>query len=133
MRRYMPLLLLTMIFCVACTSTKDKNNKRLESEENHPIDSMNSSIEIIADQLQTPWSIQKSGDVFYLAERPGSIVKIAEETVDRQQIILKKELSSAPEAGLLGFVLALIFLPVRLPMRIIRMLRKRNNLIELLR
>lgn len=102
----MPLLLLTMIFCVACTSTKDKNNKRLESEENHPIDSMNSSIEIIADQLQTPWSIQKSGDVFYIVERPGSIVKIAEETVDRQQIILKKELSSAPEAGLLGFVLA---------------------------
>ena len=46
-------------FCVACTSTKDKNNKRLESEENHPIDSMNSSIEIIADRLQTPWSIQK--------------------------------------------------------------------------
>lgn len=106
MGRYIPLILLTMILCVACTSTKDNNDNRLESEENHAIDAMNSSIEIIADQLQTPWSIQKSGDVFYIAERPGSIVKIAEGGVDRQQIILKKELSTAPEAGMLGFVLA---------------------------
>lgn len=56
---------------------------------------MNASIEIIADQLQTPWSIQKSGDDFYIAERPGSIVKIAEGgAFTRQQITLKKELSS---------------------------------------
>ena len=48
----------------------------------------------------------KSGDVFYIAERPGSIVKIAEGALIGKEIILKKELSTAPEAGMLGFVLA---------------------------
>ena len=102
-----PLLLLVMVLCVACAPPKDKNNGGLEKEETRMAPSINSSVEILANQLQTPWSIQKNGTVFYVAERRGSIVKIEEGgAVDRQQVILDKELSTAPEAGLLGFVLA---------------------------
>lgn len=65
-----------------------------------------SNVEIIAEQLRTPWSIEKSDTALYVTERPGNIVKIMEGEVERQQVLLKKELSTAPEAGLLGFVLA---------------------------
>ncbi|WP_155591809.1 PQQ-dependent sugar dehydrogenase [Lysinibacillus cavernae] len=103
MKRVMPCLLLILVLFVACTSSND--NERSENEKTRSKSTRNTAVEIIADQLQTPWSIQKNGTDFYIAERPGNIVKIAEGTVERQQVILKKELSTAPEAGLLGFVL----------------------------
>lgn len=61
---------------------------------------------VLADNLQIPWSIEIFGDTFYLTERPGSIVKIENGNVMRQRVELKKKLSTAAEAGLLGFVLA---------------------------
>ncbi|MEK8199083.1 PQQ-dependent sugar dehydrogenase [Lysinibacillus sp. FSL M8-0134] len=106
MKRLMPFFLLLIVLCVACTSNKDKEHKRPDKEDTRSTLTTNSTAEIVADQLQTPWSIQKSGTAFYIAERPGNIVKIEEGAVDRQQVMLKKELSTAPEAGLLGFVLA---------------------------
>jgi Glucose/sorbosone dehydrogenases len=61
---------------------------------------------VLADNLQIPWSIEIFGDVFYLTERPGSIFKIENDALERQSVELKQELSTAAEAGLLGFVLA---------------------------
>ncbi|WP_420799142.1 PQQ-dependent sugar dehydrogenase [Metasolibacillus meyeri] len=63
-------------------------------------------LEVIVENLNIPWSIEKQGDTFYLTERVGSIVKIEGEKVERQRVVLEKELSTASEAGLLGFVLA---------------------------
>jgi len=65
--------------------------------------------EVIADQLEIPWSIEQSGDTFYITERSGNIAKINNGTVERQAVKLKKELATASEAGLLGFVLAADF------------------------
>lgn len=61
---------------------------------------------VLAYHLEIPWSIEKYGDTFYLTERTGSIVRIGNGTVERQRVELAKRLSSAAEAGLLGFVLA---------------------------
>jgi glucose/arabinose dehydrogenase len=60
---------------------------------------------ILADNLQVPWSIQKLKDVFFISERPGSIVKVENGQSERQRVVLQKPLSSVAEAGLLGFVL----------------------------
>ncbi|REJ09108.1 quinoprotein glucose dehydrogenase [Halobacillus trueperi] len=60
----------------------------------------------MAENLKVPWSIQKSEDTFYLTERSGNIVKIEEGEVERQRVELEEEVSTASEAGLLGFVLA---------------------------
>jgi len=98
-----PILLLAIIMCVACTSTKGKDERKVKQEESSKV---TSNVEIIAEQLQTPWSIEKSDSALYVTERPGNIVRITEDGVERQQVLLKKELSAAPEAGLLGFVLA---------------------------
>ncbi|NNU85305.1 sorbosone dehydrogenase family protein [Geobacillus sp. BMUD] len=62
--------------------------------------------EVIAENLEVPWSIEKEGDTFYLTERPGNIVKIENGEVERQKVELEMEISAASEAGLLGFVLA---------------------------
>jgi glucose/arabinose dehydrogenase len=62
-------------------------------------------IEIVAENLQVPWSIDKVNQVFYLTERTGSIVKVENGKMERQQVRLEKPLAQAAEAGLLGFVL----------------------------
>ncbi|KIL48375.1 quinoprotein glucose dehydrogenase [Jeotgalibacillus campisalis] len=63
-------------------------------------------LEVVAENLETPWSIDKLDDVFYVTEREGSIVKIEEGQTERQRVELEEEVSTASEAGLLGFVLS---------------------------
>ncbi|WP_239740487.1 PQQ-dependent sugar dehydrogenase [Mammaliicoccus sp. P-M59] len=77
-------------------SQSDDNQGRKETK----------GIETVAQGLDTPWSIVKSDDVFYLSERPGKIIKIDGNKKTEQQVDLEKEVSTAAEAGLLGFVLA---------------------------
>ncbi|WP_339174265.1 sorbosone dehydrogenase family protein [Solibacillus sp. FSL R5-0691] len=62
--------------------------------------------ETIAANLEAPWAINKLGDVFYITERTGHIVKVEQGEVTRQEVKLEKMLSTASEAGLLGLVLA---------------------------
>lgn len=61
---------------------------------------------IIATNLEAPWAINKLGDTFYITERTGHIVKVEQGEMTRQAVKLEKTLSTASEAGLLGFVLA---------------------------
>ena len=62
--------------------------------------------EVVAENLKAPWSIDKVGSTFYLTERTGSIVMVENGEMERQSVELEKELATASEAGLLGFVLA---------------------------
>ncbi|WP_042474466.1 PQQ-dependent sugar dehydrogenase [Bacillus ndiopicus] len=62
--------------------------------------------QVIAENLEAPWAIAKLGDTFYITERTGSIAKIESGKMERQRVVLEKELATASEAGLLGFVLA---------------------------
>ena len=68
---------------------------------------------VLADNLRIPWSIEMFGDVIYLTERPGGIVRIGNGVVERQRVELTQKLSTAAEAGLLGFVLAPDFAQTR--------------------
>ncbi|MDO0957726.1 sorbosone dehydrogenase family protein [Mammaliicoccus sciuri] len=77
-------------------SQSDDNQERKETK----------GIETVAQGLDTPWSIARSDDVFYLSKRPGKIIKIDGNKKTEQQLDLDKEVSTAAEAGLLGFVLA---------------------------
>ncbi|KIL49668.1 PQQ-dependent sugar dehydrogenase [Jeotgalibacillus soli] len=61
--------------------------------------------EVVAKNLDIPWSIDFFGDVIFLSERNGSIVMVDGDITTRQDIQFEKELSRAAEAGLLGFVL----------------------------
>ncbi|MBU8914915.1 sorbosone dehydrogenase family protein [Bacillus sp. FJAT-29953] len=62
-------------------------------------------IEVVAENLSVPWSIDKVNGTFYISERTGSIAKIENGKMERQRVVLRKPLAEAAEAGLLGFVL----------------------------
>ncbi|WP_432363154.1 PQQ-dependent sugar dehydrogenase [Sporosarcina sp. UB5] len=60
----------------------------------------------IATNLESPWSIDLDGEQFFISERNGAIVRIDEDgQMVREEVLLTEPLSSAAEAGLLGFVL----------------------------
>ncbi|MFS0690612.1 PQQ-dependent sugar dehydrogenase [Sporosarcina sp. 179-K 8C2 HS] len=60
----------------------------------------------IATNLESPWSIASDGQTFFISERNGAIVRIEKDgRTTREEVFLSKPLSSAAEAGLLGFVL----------------------------
>ncbi|WP_423408547.1 PQQ-dependent sugar dehydrogenase [Heyndrickxia sp. MSNUG] len=108
MKRFL-YVLAAMLMVLAGCSGGDDNSKPVEEKEKQqdqeaivPVD----HLETVAENLQIPWSINKLGETFYLSERPGTIVKVENGTMVRQKVSLKKELSQAAEAGLLGFVLA---------------------------
>ncbi|MFI3378639.1 PQQ-dependent sugar dehydrogenase [Mammaliicoccus sciuri] len=93
--------------------TEDKgkqNQNEMEHEQSQSDDNQESKetkgIETVAQGLDTPWSIARSDDVFYLSERPVKIIKIDGNKKTEQQVDLDKDVSTAAEAGLLGFVLA---------------------------
>jgi glucose/arabinose dehydrogenase len=62
--------------------------------------------EVLADNLRIPWSINKAGEVSFVSEREGAIVRVGDGGQTRQEVQLEKPVSGAAEAGLLGLVLA---------------------------
>ncbi|MFJ7738688.1 PQQ-dependent sugar dehydrogenase [Lysinibacillus sp. NPDC097287] len=101
MKKALVLPLLTILLIVGCSQNQQQKNEILKDTT-----ASNKELVAIADNLEIPWSIEKLGDTFYLSERSGNIVKIENGAIDRQGVELKKELATASEAGLLGFVIA---------------------------
>lgn len=102
------------IFLIAGCSVKEQSSlgeqqnsvsEQQNEETENTIGSMEEP-EAIAENLEVPWSIEKLEDTFYVTERPGSIVKIENGEIERQSVELEKEIATASEAGLLGFLLA---------------------------
>lgn len=60
------------------------------------------------ENLDIPWSMTKKGNMMYISERKGNVVKFdeAEQTMERQNLSLAKKLHLEGEGGFLGFVLS---------------------------
>lgn len=76
-----------------------------EAENTNEAEEVITDLTVLAENLEVPWSIGKANDVFYVTERPGTIVKIENGEVNRQNVELDNEVSNEAEAGLLGFTL----------------------------
>ena len=83
----------------------DQGNQEEQQDEEEEQDQIIVEPEVVAEDLETPWSIQKEGETFFLTERLGTIMRIEQGETVRQDVELEQELSTVPEAGLLGFVL----------------------------
>lgn len=92
------LFLFLMLFLSGCSANQTSLSSNTEGNPNK-------TITVIAENLNVPWSIQKSGETWYVSERPGTIAVIRENEVDRQEVRFEKELADVSEAGLLGFEL----------------------------
>lgn len=108
MKKWIAVVLLAMPLMAGCSENEQRtavNAREIAVDEpNHQ------RYEVLAENLEAPWSIEKRGNTFYLTERAGSIVKVENGKMVRQRVIFEKEISTASEAGLLGFVLAPDFL-----------------------
>lgn len=94
------LSLLVLCFLAACSAEKSKPINQTKEDGAKP------QVTEMASDLKVPWSIQKHGDVFYISERPGSIMKIDGKKRKRQKANLSDPLVTDSEAGLLGFILS---------------------------
>jgi len=105
--------LIGILFLIGCSANEEEpaapNN---ENASNNEEDSQEEAtlpmegLEVIAENLDVPWSMEMAEDTFYITERTGSIVRIENDEAERQEVELEHEVSTASEAGLLGFVLA---------------------------
>lgn len=101
MKKASSILLLMVIMLSGCSlfEKKDDGIEGYEVVVNQP------NVEVMAQKLQIPWSIDKMNQTFYISERTGNIVKIENGKTERQPVRLARPLAKAAEAGLLGFVL----------------------------
>lgn len=104
MGRFASVIFIASILMIGCSNDVERETENQEASL--PV----STPQVLADELNTPWSISLVGNSFYLSERPGTIVKVEEGRPGRQKVILEKPLATAAEAGLLGFVLSPDFL-----------------------
>jgi glucose/arabinose dehydrogenase len=98
-------IFLALVLLITGCSFFEKEEQQPSDQQEEEAIVIQPDIEIVAETLQVPWSIDKVGQVFYLSERTGNIVKIENGKMERQQVSLEKPLAKAAEAGLLGFVL----------------------------
>lgn len=101
MKKIFFLGLSAVLLLAGCSSLKQSpssNNSEVSNQHSKgPVE--------LAGNLKVPWSIQKHKDVFYISERPGNIVRIKGNELERQTVHLSENLSGGSEAGLLGFIL----------------------------
>jgi glucose/arabinose dehydrogenase len=62
--------------------------------------------EVVAEKLRVPWVIEFAGDVIYVSEREGNVVRIDGDKTTRQTVNLTKSVHGRGEGGFLGFLLA---------------------------
>lgn len=104
MRKIFGIYMIVILLLAGCSSNEQQNS--VGRQQNAPNEQENAEQVVIMENLKAPWSIEKLENTFYLTERPGNIVKIENGEIKRQSVELEKELATAAEAGLLGFVLA---------------------------
>lgn len=102
-KQFKTMTTLSLLLLSACSNTPSDPANPPESQETGG--SRNPNVEVLADRLEVPWSINKTGDTFYINERTGGIVKVTDGEVTRMKVNLKEPLAQVPEAGFLGFVL----------------------------
>lgn len=95
-------LIAAAVMCSACSGKGSKD--QVSTADSKPAASR--AYTVLAERLKIPWSIQFDGDSIYVSEREGNIVKISNDTVNRQKVKLKKAVKHQGEGGFLGIQLA---------------------------
>nr|WP_260871391.1 PQQ-dependent sugar dehydrogenase [Paenibacillus sp. Y412MC10] len=93
-----------LLLLAACTSQSSPSANEGTQEERREA-TPDSSYQVLAEQLRTPWSIDFDGETIYISEREGNIVQIKDGTLNRQSVHTEKPVSHQGEGGFLGFAL----------------------------
>lgn len=102
---------LTVMLLAGCSlSDKEQGGSPPREQEPSPKTShvMKTEPQTLIENLDIPWSMTKKDNVMYISERKGAVLKFdeAEQTLERQELSLAKQLHLEGEGGFLGFVLS---------------------------
>ncbi|MCA0971172.1 PQQ-dependent sugar dehydrogenase [Halobacillus litoralis] len=61
------------------------------------------SMEVLADELRSPWDLEIYGEDYFISEREGNVVTVADGQVNRAPLQTSEEIVQIGEGGLLGF------------------------------
>ncbi|PLR96552.1 PQQ-dependent sugar dehydrogenase [Bacillus sp. T33-2] len=106
MKKSLPFAFLLIVLLFGCSNSEPEPARESELTEDKETVARPAEVEVVAENLDIPWSINRLDGTFYISERPGTIMKIQNGRQTRQKVNLKKKVSTASEAGFLGFVLA---------------------------
>lgn len=101
MGRKFAVLMVSLALMAGCT--KEDREPNVEHEAETAV--VSPQAEAVAMKLSVPWSIVKEADAFYISERTGTLVELKDGKLVRQNVKFAKTLSTAAEAGFLGYVL----------------------------
>lgn len=90
------LSLIMLCILIGCSNPDVQQTKPTEN---------NLTYEVVMTNLQEPWEIEMQNNQFFISERNGFIVEIADGDMRRIPVALEKTLSNQPEAGLLGIAI----------------------------
>ncbi|HET7616591.1 MAG TPA: PQQ-dependent sugar dehydrogenase [Bacillales bacterium] len=111
MKRGAMLVSLSLAVAVSAVGCSDQSESEPRPQDERKTEQTSSPSDmdskVLATDLDVPWNIVKHGDIFYISERPGKIVKIDENgDVHEMPLQLAKNVVQSGEGGLLGFVLS---------------------------
>ncbi|TYS17967.1 PQQ-dependent sugar dehydrogenase [Rossellomorea vietnamensis] len=96
-------LSLCCLLLASCSNSPSEQPGEPETQETTSRE--NPDVEVAAENLEVPWSINKAGNTIYINERTGGIIELKDGEAARMDVSLKEPLAQVPEAGFLGFVL----------------------------
>lgn len=97
---------LILLFLSGCNASDSSNSTDPAQPSSSGSESAENPLTEIAANLEAPWAINKIEDEFFISERPGTVAHIdANGQLTRQEVEFSDALSTAAEAGFLGFVL----------------------------
>jgi len=97
------MVVISVVLAACFDGASQESEQPNHNEDGEP--AITDGYEVVATGLQIPWSIAYDGQNFYISEREGTIAKIKNGKITREQVFLKMPLADRAEAGLLGFVL----------------------------
>ncbi|MGM0843445.1 MAG: PQQ-dependent sugar dehydrogenase [Bacillota bacterium] len=92
-----------LLVLAACSESPAEPPEAPETQETTA--RQNPDVDVLAENLEIPWSINKTENTLYINERTGGIIKLEDGEATRMEVKLKEPLAQVPEAGFLGFVL----------------------------
>ncbi len=103
MYKYLFVVFFSLIFSACSGDRAGETN----GTDNRPSDASPENVhaETVAENLESPWMIDKNEDGFYISGRNGELTFIADDTTVEQELVLSIPVEGESEGGMLGFLL----------------------------
>ena len=107
MKRIMMFGLTAGLLSACGMESTEENNGSVDNGENGTTngEEVEGEINIIAESLQSPWSMQRNNNEWLITERDGGILAIEDGEVTDQTLEMNETTVQQGESGLLGFIL----------------------------